>query len=91
MAVLTLPWTGLCPAKEPSYPGDLTRRKVEVLRLVAVGRTDREITEDLIIGVRTVSTHVGTILNKTGANNRAEAANYANRQSPIPPVSKNES
>jgi|TARA_B100000586_G_scaffold205913_1_gene153483 NarL family two-component system response regulator LiaR len=52
---------------------------VKVLRLVAAGRTDREIAEELIIGVRTVNTHVSNILNKTGAANRAEAVNYANQ------------
>ena len=40
----------------------------------------------LIISVRTVSTHVGNILNKTGAANRAEAATYANQQGLIMPV-----
>lgn len=47
--------------------------------MVAAGRTDREIAEELIIGVRTVTTHVGNILSKTGAANRAEAASYATR------------
>ena len=48
-------------------------------RLVAAGRTDREIAEELIISIRTVTTHVDNILNKTGAANRAEAAAYAVR------------
>ena len=62
-----------------SNPGGLTQREVEVIRLVAQGKTDREIAEELIIGVRTVTTHVGNILNKTGAANRAEAASFATR------------
>ena len=66
-------------ASAPAYPGGLIQREVEVLRLVAAGRTDREIAEELIIGVRTVNTHVSNILNKTGAANRAEAVNYANQ------------
>ncbi len=78
------------PARDPSYPGGLSKREVEVLRLVAVGRTDREIAEALIISVRTVSTHVGNILNKTGAANRAEAATYANQQGLIMPVTDDE-
>ncbi len=53
---------------------------MEVLRLMAAGRTDREIAEELIISVRTVTTHVGNILNKTASANRAEAASYATRQ-----------
>ncbi len=67
------------PTQSTAYPGGLTQREVEVIRLVAAGRTDREIAEELVIGVRTVSTHVGNILNKTGAANRAEAASYAVR------------
>ena len=63
-----------------AYPDGLTQREVEVLRLIAAGKTDREIAEELVIGVRTVSTHVGNILNKTNAANRTEAASYANQQ-----------
>ena len=67
------------PARTPAFPAGLTQREVEVLRLVAAGRTDRDIAEELIISVRTVTTHVGNILNKTGAANRAEAASFATR------------
>ena len=61
------------------HPSGLTEREVEVLRLIAAGKTDRDIAEALVIGVRTVSTHVGNILNKVGAANRTEAATYANK------------
>ena len=67
------------PVRAPAYPDGLTQREVEVIRLIAAGRTDREIAEELIISVRTVTTHVGNILNKTGAANRAEAASFATR------------
>jgi DNA-binding NarL/FixJ family response regulator len=67
------------PARAPAYPDGLTQREVEVLRLIAAGRTDREIAEELIISVRTVTTHVSHLLNKTGVANRAEAATYAAR------------
>lgn len=63
----------------PTYPDGLTHREVEVLRLIASGRTDREIAEELFIAVRTVSTHVSNILAKTRAANRTEAARYATR------------
>ena len=63
-----------------NHPAGLTGREVEVLRLIAVGKTDREIAEELVIGVRTVSTHVGNILNKTNSANRAEATGYAVRE-----------
>ena len=68
------------PVRAPAYPDGLTHREVEVLRLVAAGRTDREIAEELIIAIRTVTTHVGNILNKTASANRAEAASYATRK-----------
>ena len=65
------------PEAAPAYPDRLTRREVEVLRLICGGKTDRQIAEELFISVRTVTTHVGNILNKTGAANRTEAAIYA--------------
>jgi DNA-binding CsgD family transcriptional regulator/RecA/RadA recombinase len=67
------------PAKAPAYPDGLTQREVEVLRLIAAGKTDRAIAEELIISVRTVTTHVSNILNKAGVANRTEAATYAAR------------
>jgi DNA-binding CsgD family transcriptional regulator len=65
------------PEKAPAYPDGLTQREVEVLCLIAAGRTDREIAEELVISVRTVGNHVGNILNKTNTANRTEAATYA--------------
>jgi DNA-binding NarL/FixJ family response regulator len=47
---------------------------VEVLRLVAAGRSNREISNELEISVNTVDRHVSNILTKIGASNRAEAA-----------------
>ena len=61
------------------YPNGLTRREVEVLRLIAAGRTDREIAEELVISFRTVGNHVRSILNRTSTANRTEAATYAAR------------
>jgi DNA-binding NarL/FixJ family response regulator len=57
----------------------LTPREVDVLRLLAAGRTDREIAEALYIGLRTAQTHVSRILGKLGAASRAEAAAWAVR------------
>ena len=67
------------PVRAPAYPDGLTQREVEVLRLVAGGRTDREIAEVLVISIRTVGQHVSHILNKTNSANRAEAASFATR------------
>ena len=66
--------------RAPAFPDGLTRREVEVLRLIALGKTDRDIAEELVIGVRTVTTHVSNILTKIRAANRTEAAAYATRQ-----------
>jgi DNA-binding CsgD family transcriptional regulator len=66
-------------ARTPAYPGGLTPREVEVLKLVATGKTDREVAEGLSISLGTASTHVRNILNKTGTANRTEAAAFAVR------------
>ena len=65
------------PARRPANPGGLSQREINVLLLISGGKTDREIGEELFISVKTVGNHVGNILNKTGAANRAEAASYA--------------
>ena len=61
------------------YPEHLTAREVAVLRLIAAGKTNREISEQLCISLRTVATHVTHIFNKIVVVNRAEAAAYAIR------------
>jgi pimeloyl-ACP methyl ester carboxylesterase/DNA-binding CsgD family transcriptional regulator len=57
----------------------LTRREIEVLILVAAGRSNRQIGEELSISLNTVDRHVSNILTKIGATNRAEAASFAVR------------
>ena len=54
--------------------GSLTRREVEVVRLVAMGHTNREIARELFLSPRTVEMHVGSILAKLGCRSRADAA-----------------
>jgi DNA-binding NarL/FixJ family response regulator len=61
-------------------PDGLSQREVEVLRLVAAGKSNREIADTLCISLNTVATHVRNILTKTGTANRTEAAAYALRQ-----------
>ncbi len=66
----------------PSDPGTsagLSPRERDVLRLVAAGRSDREIGEALFISHRTATTHVSHILAKLGVASRAEAASWAAR------------
>jgi DNA-binding NarL/FixJ family response regulator len=57
--------------------GGLTRREVEVVRLVAMGRTNREIARELFLSPRTVEMHVGSILLKLDCRSRAEATRRA--------------
>ncbi|HEX2626999.1 MAG TPA: response regulator transcription factor [Candidatus Limnocylindrales bacterium] len=58
----------------PSQVERLTDREREVLALISDGRTDRETADALGISIRTVEAHVGSILRRTGARNRAEAS-----------------
>jgi DNA-binding NarL/FixJ family response regulator len=51
----------------------LTEREAEVLRLVAAGRSNREIAADLVIGVQTAKTHVRNLLAKLHARDRTQA------------------
>ena len=64
-------------AAAPPAPGGLTRREVEVVRLVASGRTNREIARELFLSPRTVEMHVGSILLKLGCRSRADAVRRA--------------
>jgi DNA-binding CsgD family transcriptional regulator len=65
-------------ADDPS--SGLSRREVDVLRLVAAGNTNDEVAERLCISRNTVATHVRHILDKTSSANRAEASTFAVRK-----------
>jgi DNA-binding CsgD family transcriptional regulator len=62
----------------------LTRREASVLQLVAQGRTNRQIGEQLHVSEHTVANHIRAILIKTGSANRAEAAAWAQRSGLLP-------
>jgi DNA-binding CsgD family transcriptional regulator len=66
-------------APTPAEEAGLTARETEVLALVAEGRTNRQIAEELFISGKTASVHVSRILAKLGAANRGEAAAIARR------------
>jgi DNA-binding NarL/FixJ family response regulator len=63
----------------PTYPAGLTPREVEVLRLIAAGKSTKEIATTLVISNPTVERHITHIYEKIGARSRAEATAYALR------------
>jgi DNA-binding NarL/FixJ family response regulator len=64
-------------AGDKSTPDGLSSREVEVLRLVAQGKTNRVIAADLFISEKTVASHVSHIFTKLGVSSRSAATAYA--------------
>ncbi|HYN87337.1 MAG TPA: AAA family ATPase [Ardenticatenaceae bacterium] len=69
----------LPPTRRAMKPaaGGLTPREREVATLVAQGKSNREIAEALVVGERTVETHVGNVLSKLGFTSRTQIAAWA--------------
>ena len=63
----------------PESPETLTPRETEVLRLLAQGKSNKEIGTELVIGLKTVKTHVSSVLSKLGVSSRTQAALHAVR------------
>jgi len=63
----------------PPLPAGLTERELDILRLLAAGRTKREIAADLVISQSTVHTHTVHIYAKCGVSTRAALAMFAMR------------
>jgi DNA-binding NarL/FixJ family response regulator len=63
--------------RPPAWPGALTDREVEVLRLLAAGRSKREIAGRLVLSPATVHTHTVHIYAKAGVSTRAALAMWA--------------
>ena len=82
LAVALVVWIGatvvlsalLAPA---SLPGGLTAREVEVLRLVASGRSNPQIAGELVLSEKTVARHLSNIFGKLDVGSRTAAAAYA--------------
>nr|WP_204404521.1 response regulator transcription factor [Alkaliphilus hydrothermalis] len=68
--------------KEPKH-SQLTHRELEVLQLIGEGKTNKEIGEELFIGIKTVKTHVSNILSKLELEDRTKVAVYANQNNLI--------
>jgi DNA-binding CsgD family transcriptional regulator len=65
------------PQTPASYPGNLTAREVQVLRLIGTGATNKEIAAHLVVSLATAERHIANIYNKLGVRNRAEATAFA--------------
>jgi LuxR family maltose regulon positive regulatory protein len=71
-------------AAPPGLAEPLTDRELDVLRLIAAGKSNQRIAHDLVVALDTVKTHVTHILGKLGAANRTEAAARARQLGLIP-------
>jgi DNA-binding NarL/FixJ family response regulator len=76
---LALPTPAAASPVTPAGQLGLTAREVEVLALVAAGRSNRQIAQALFISPKTVGVHVSNILAKLGVAGRVEAAAIAHR------------
>jgi LuxR family maltose regulon positive regulatory protein len=68
------PRPGPAVAAAPGPIDALTARELQVLGLLAAGRSNRRIADELVVTLDTVKKHVGHVLDKLGGANRAEAA-----------------
>ena len=71
-------------AAPPGLAVPLTDRELEVLRLIAAGKSNQRIAHDLVVALDTVKKHVTHVLGKLGAANRTEAAARARQLGLIP-------
>ena len=75
--MLTAPALAPAPLAGPALPGTLSARERELVTLVAQGRTDAQIAAELYISIRTVSSHLDRIRDKTGCRRRADLTRLA--------------
>ncbi|MGZ5309533.1 MAG: response regulator [Solirubrobacterales bacterium] len=71
------PEVGARLAAEGDSPDNLSERELEVLKLIALGHTNGEIADDLVLSVRTVESHRAHIQQKLGRTTRAELVRYS--------------
>jgi len=76
---------GICRGGDQIAPEPLTRREREVLKLIAEGHTDREISEKLYISLRTAQRHHGNIREKLNLKRTADIIRYAIAQGYVEP------
>jgi DNA-binding CsgD family transcriptional regulator len=63
----------------PCQPNDLTEREMEVLALLAQGKSEKRVAEELVVSLNTVKTHVKNIYAKAGVHNRDDAVEWYRR------------
>jgi two-component system response regulator NreC len=61
----------------PGPPDGLSERELEILRLIALGKTNSQVADELFLSVRTVETHRSHIQQKLGISGRSELVRYA--------------
>ncbi len=76
---LSLPTTPSYNDPLPAFPANLTQREVAVLKLVACGKSNKQIAQELGITEKTVTNHLTHVFNKTMCDNRAAATAFAVR------------
>ena len=79
-----MPGTGPGSAAAPGIVEPLTSRELEVLGLLAAGRSNQAIAGQLVVTLDTVKKHVSHVLDKLGAANRTEAVTRARELDLIP-------
>jgi NarL family two-component system response regulator LiaR len=72
------------PKSNEAPVDQLTAREMEVLRLIAKGKSNKEIADNLIVSEKTIKTHVSNILSKLHLADRTQVAIYALRQRLVP-------
>jgi DNA-binding NarL/FixJ family response regulator len=67
------------PKATPDTPARISPRETEVLRLIAAGRSNQQIADELVLSLRTVERHITNLYSKIGARGKADATAYALR------------
>lgn len=73
------------PPAPSGPPAGLTAREVDVLRLIAAGKSNPEIAHELFVSEATVKTHINHVFAKTGARDRAQAVRFAYQHGLVEP------
>lgn len=78
-AMETKPTVSAVGGQLPQQLTSLTRRELDILQLLAAGKSNQEIAEELVLTLNTVKKHVGNILSKLGVANRTQAVMLAKK------------